>query len=166
MIQARRPRTVLSKTELNWLQKNSSKPIKDYHRDFCAKFSRSDLSERRLQAVRRRNGWKTSQGDNLRRSPVGHERLNDRGYRFIVIEDEKGRREVRKHVWLWEKIHGPIPAGMVLKCKGDHSNSEPSNWVMVPRGILAKLNNRAGHFYDEAPDVLKPTVMAIAKLRY
>ena len=74
------------------------------------------------------------------------------------------RRYVFKHRWLWEKKHGPLPKGFVLKCKGDKSNSDPSNWELVSRAVLARLNQSRDR-YDIAPAELKPTIMAIAKLR-
>jgi hypothetical protein len=43
------------------------------------------------------------------------------------------------------------------------------NWELVPRAILPLLNggrNKRGIAYDQAPAELKPTVMAIAKLRH
>ena len=76
------------------------------------------------------------------------------------------RRYVLKYRWLWEQKHGPLPEGMCLKCKGDPLNTDPSNWEVVPRGLLPRLNNRWGRGYDSAPDELKPTIMAVAKLEH
>jgi hypothetical protein len=57
---------------------------------------------------------------------------------------------------------------MVLKCKGDPANADPANWEAVPRGLLPRLNGKAsrGRNYDKAPDELKPTIMAVAKLEH
>lgn len=75
------------------------------------------------------------------------------------------RRYVLKHRWLWEKKHGPVPDGMVLKSRdGDKRNTEPSNWELIPRALLPRLGGRYGRDYDHAPAELKPTIMAVAKL--
>jgi hypothetical protein len=101
----------------------------------------------------------------------GHERVGTHGYVEISVNETNPhtgfeRRYVLKHRWLWEKANGPIPEGMVLKCKGDALNTDPSNWQLVARAILPRLNGRFGRGYDEAPDELKPTIMAVAKLEH
>lgn len=100
---------------------------------------------------------------------LGHERIDDDGYVLISIAETNPhtgyeRRYVFKHRWLWEKKHGPVPKGMVLKCKGDRSNSDPSNWELISRAVLARLN-KSQNRYDTAPDELKPAIMAVAQLR-
>ncbi len=101
----------------------------------------------------------------------GHERIATHGYIEISVKETNPhtgfeRRYVLKHRWLWEQAHGPIPDGMVLKCKGDHLNTDPSNWEIVPRAILPRLNGRFGRGYDDAPANLKPTIMSVAKLEH
>lgn len=102
---------------------------------------------------------------------AGHERVDDDGYVWIVIDERNPHtgaptRSVMKHRWLWEKMHGPIPDGMCLKCKGDKRNTDPSNWELVDRALLPRLNGVHGRGYDEAPPELKPTIMAVAKLEH
>lgn len=102
---------------------------------------------------------------------AGHERVATHGYIEISINETNphtgaDRRYVLKHRWLWEKKHGPIPADHVLKCKGDVLNTDPSNWELVPRGLLPRLNGKSGRGYDAAPADLKPTIMAVAKLEH
>jgi hypothetical protein len=53
---------------------------------------------------------------------------------------------------------------MVLKCKGDCLNTDPSNWELIPRALLPRLSGRFGRGYDDAPSELKPTIMAVVKL--
>lgn len=102
----------------------------------------------------------------------GHERVGTHGYVEISVAETNPhtgfeRRYVLKHRWLWEKAHGPIPEGMVLKCTSTNAhNTDPSNWELVPRGLLPRLNGRSGRGYDDAPDELKPTIMAVAKLEH
>jgi len=100
---------------------------------------------------------------------AGHERVGSIGYVEISINETNPhtgfeRRYVLKHRWLWQQKHGPIPDGMVLKCKGDVLDTDPSNWELVPRALLPRLNGRFGRGYDDAPAELKPTIMAVAKL--
>lgn len=100
---------------------------------------------------------------------LGHERVSKDGYVEISINEVNPhtgfeRRYVLKHRWLWEQAYGLIPEGMALKCRGDRLNTDPSNWEMIPRALLPRLGGRFGRGYDQAPDELKPTIMAVAKL--
>lgn len=104
--------------------------------------------------------------------PIGYERITEDGYRERKINDDlpfKNRWQLVQRIE-WEAVNGPIPDGYALKClDGDKLNCDPSNWEPVHRGVLARLNG--GRFrktlpYDAAPAELKPTVMAVAKLRH
>lgn len=106
---------------------------------------------------------------------LGHERVSKDGYIEISVDETNPhtgfeRRYVLKHRWLWEKENGPVPESHALKClDGNRLNCDPSNWEPVHRGVLARLNG--GRFrktlpYDEAPAELKPTVLAVAKLKH
>jgi hypothetical protein len=101
---------------------------------------------------------------------LGHERVSKDGYVEISIAEANphtgfDRRYVLKHRWLWEQANGPVPENMCLKCLGDRLNTDPSNWALVPRGILPRLNGRHTRLqYDTAPDELKPTILAAAHL--
>ncbi|QKC86300.1 HNH endonuclease [Mesorhizobium sp. NZP2077] len=102
---------------------------------------------------------------------AGHERIDCHGYVWIVIDQPNpwtgaATCSVHKHRWLWEQANGPVPEGMVLKCLGDKTNTDPANWELVPIGLLPRLNGRSGRDYDHAPGELKPTIMAIAKLEH
>lgn len=105
---------------------------------------------------------------------LGHERISKDGYVEISIDEPNPhtgyeRRYVHKHRYLWEKLHGPVPEGHVLKALDSNpTNTDPSNWEPVPRGVLARLNG--GRFrktlaYDDAQPEIKPLVMASAKLK-
>lgn len=100
-----------------------------------------------------------------------HERVSKDGYVEISIDEPNPhtgfeRRYVLKHRWLWEAEHGPIPEGMCLKCLGEQTNTDPSNWELVPRALLPRLNGRFGRGYDAAPTELKPTIMAVVKIEH
>lgn len=103
---------------------------------------------------------------------LGHERVSKDGYVEISIDKTNPhtgyeRRYVLKHVWQWENLHGPVPEGMCLKCLDSNKlNTDPSNWEPIPRAMLPLLGARSALKYDRAELELKPTVMAIAKLKY
>ncbi|KQV83311.1 hypothetical protein ASC90_21965 [Rhizobium sp. Root1220] len=104
---------------------------------------------------------------------LGHERVSKDGYVEVSIDDINPhtgyeRRYVLKHLHEWEKANGPVPDGMCLKCvNGNRLNTDPSNWLPIPRGVLPRLNGgRATRVmaYDTAPDELKPVLMTIARV--
>lgn len=99
--------------------------------------------------------------------PIGTECVRD-GYLARKIHDgfPMQSRWRAVHILNWEEINGTLPEGMALKCKGNRANTDPSNWELVPRGVLPRLNNRWGRGYDDAPKELKPTIMAVAKLEH
>ncbi|WP_333611908.1 HNH endonuclease [Brevundimonas bullata] len=72
------------------------------------------------------------------------------------------------HLVEWEAVNGPIPEGQCLKSvDGDRSNTDPSNWQMIPRALLPRLNG--GRFkkhlaYDEAAPEVRPALLTIAKI--
>lgn len=101
--------------------------------------------------------------------PIGTERLSKNGYRERKIHDGLPLQSRWRAVHLveWENVNGPVPEGMALKClDGDRLNTDPSNWEPVPRAMLPRLSGKYGRGYDEAPDELKPTIMAVTKLEY
>ncbi|WP_375590181.1 HNH endonuclease signature motif containing protein [Hoeflea alexandrii] len=104
---------------------------------------------------------------------AGHERIDPKDGYVIMIVDEvnpwtgAATRPVHKHRWLWEQANGPIPEGHILKClDGDKTNCEPSNWEPIPRAILPYLQGRHSIDYEAAEPEVKPTVLAIAKVRH
>lgn len=193
--------TKYSPAEVAWLRDNFTMVISEYHRAFCERFNRSDVTACALHGFRKKQKWKTGRdghfnagavpwntGKKIGNNPgsartqfkkgqlpsntkfAGHERVTQ-GYVHISINETNPhtgaeRRYVHKHRWLWEQAHGPVPEGMVLKCKGNPLNTDPSNWELVPRGLLPRLNGRSGRGYEAAPDDLKPTIMAVAKLEH
>ena len=103
---------------------------------------------------------------------AGHERIDRREGYVVMIVDEPNpwtgaaTRQVFKHRWLWEQLHGPLPKDHVLKCLGERSNPDPSNWIAIPRAILPRLNGRFGRDFDNAPPELKQTILKIAQLEH
>jgi len=104
---------------------------------------------------------------------LGHERIDNKdGYVYISVAETNpqtgyDRRYVLKHKYLWEQKNGKLEKGMCLKClDGDRQNTCPSNWEAIPRGVLPFLNGHRGHSYEDVPGELKPTVLALAKVKY
>jgi len=102
---------------------------------------------------------------------AGHESIDGFGYVWIIIDQTNpwtgaATCRVHKHRWLWEQVNGPVPDGMVLKCLGEKSNSDPSNWELVPIGLLPRLNGKSNRDFDHAPAELKPIIMTVAKLEH
>jgi hypothetical protein len=101
--------------------------------------------------------------------PIGSERLSKDGYVERKIHDglplQSRWRAV--HLIRWEEMNGPIPDGMCLKCvDSDKSNTDPSNWIAIPRALLPRLSGRWALGYDEAEPELKPYILAVAKLQH
>lgn len=193
---------VYSAAEMKWLEANRLMVISDYHREFCARFGRTDVSLVNLHSLRKRKGWMTGRTGCFEKGIVphnkgkphpttgraaetqfkkgqlphntnylGHERVSKDGYVEISVDETNPhtgfeRRYVLKHRWLWEKAHGQVPEGMALKCRGERTNCDPSNWELIPRALLPRLSGRFGRDYDNAPAEIKPTIMAVAKLEH
>lgn len=100
--------------------------------------------------------------------PIGTERISKDGYLERKIHDglplQSRWRAV--HLIRWEEVNGPIPEGHCLKSvDGDRLNTDPANWMAIPRALLPRLNGRWSLGYDEAEPELKPYVLAVARLR-
>lgn len=101
--------------------------------------------------------------------PIGTERVTRDGYVERKIHDGMPLQSRWRAVHLirWEGVNGPIPEGHCLKClDGDKQNTDPSNWIAVPRALLPRLSGRWGINYDDAPEELKPTLLAVAQLAH
>jgi hypothetical protein len=100
--------------------------------------------------------------------PIGTIRSSKEGYLERKIHDglPMQSRWRAVHLLNWEEKHGPVPKGMCLKCKGERTDTDPSNWELIPRALLPRLAGRWTPAYDGAPDELKPTIMAVAKLEH
>jgi hypothetical protein len=102
--------------------------------------------------------------------PVGTERISIDGYRERKIHDGLPMQSRWRLVHLieWEMANGVIPAGHCLKAlDGDRLNIDPSNWRLIPRTMLPALNggrHKRRPAYDEAADVLKPSLLALAEV--
>ena len=103
------------------------------------------------------------------RKPLWSERIDTKdGYVLMKVPEKDPHtgfptRYRFKHVWIYEQIHGPVPDGHVVIFKDqDKRNFDPDNLVAIKRAELLQIN-KAG--YREAPDELKPSILALGKLK-
>lgn len=103
------------------------------------------------------------------RKPLWSERVDSKdGYIWIKVPEEDPytgfpTRYKLKHVWIYEQKHGPVPKGYVVIFKDQNKrNFDPENLEAIKRADLARLN-QAG--YKEAPNELKPSIMALCRLK-
>ncbi|HEY1753701.1 MAG TPA: hypothetical protein VGG29_20760 [Caulobacteraceae bacterium] len=102
--------------------------------------------------------------------PIGAERLSKGGYLERKIHDglplQSRWRAV--HLIRWEAANGPVPDGHCLKClDGQRANTDPANWLPIPRGLLPRLNGgpaKSFMAYDEASPEVRPALLSIARL--
>jgi hypothetical protein len=101
--------------------------------------------------------------------PLGHERICPKdGFILIKIAEKNPHtgfptRYKHKQVHIWEKENGPVPEGKVVAFKdSDKTNCEPKNLMLISRAQLLDLNRLK---YKDTPAELKPSVLALSKLR-
>ncbi len=102
--------------------------------------------------------------------PIGTERVTVDGYIERKIHDGMPLQSRWRAVHLinWEREHGPLPKQHCLKClDGNRSNTDPSNWELIPRAVLQMLNHHARTVdYEGVQPELKPVLLTLAKLKH
>ncbi len=105
----------------------------------------------------------------LNSKPLGHERICSKDGCFLKKIAEKNpytgalTRYQYKHVWLWEKKHGTVPDGMIVAYRdGNNKHCILKNLMLITRAELLQLNQSG---YKDMPDEIKPSLLALAKLR-
>jgi hypothetical protein len=104
--------------------------------------------------------------------PIGTERLSKEGYRERKIHDGMPLQSRWRAVHLieWEARHGPIPPKHCLKCLTDDKlNTDPSNWELIPRALLPRLNggrHKTKLAFDDAHPEVRPSILAIARVEH
>lgn len=100
--------------------------------------------------------------------PIGSERIDSKdGYILVKIAERDPHsgaptRYKLKHVHVWETANGPVPKGFAVVFKdGNKLNCALSNLLLVSRAELLSMNL---HRYSEAPEEVKPSILALAKL--
>lgn len=180
-----------SEAELSWLRVNCTLPIHEYTQQFCTTFSRH-VQPKNLKELRKYRGWRTGRTGRFEKGntaamgkktgkrhgyaaqiykPIWAERINTDGFVERKIHDGSPTHTRWKlvHYGEWEAIYGPVPDGMLLKCKGDKLNTDPSNWDLISKTMMPRLNGWKANSlppYDDAPADLKPAIMAVAKLEH
>lgn len=167
-----------SPKELAWIKRHGTLPRREAHARFCERFNRRDISFQNFTALCIRKHWRTGRTGQFPNGHLphntkwlGHERLSKEGYVELSIAETNPhtgfwRRYVLKHQYGWERQHGPVPAGHVLKClDGNRRNTDPANWTPIPRALLPFLNGHHGPHYDQAAPAVKPAILTLAKLK-
>lgn len=101
--------------------------------------------------------------------PIGTERTSKDGYLERKIHDGMPLQSRWRAVHLieWEAVNGRVPEGHCLKSlDGNRLNTDPTNWELIPRKLLPRLSGRYGMQYDDAEPEVRPTIMAVAKLKH
>ena len=100
--------------------------------------------------------------------PLGSERVCSKdGYILVKVAERnpyngQPTRYRAKHIVEWEKVHGPVPEGYIIRFKdNDKLNCSPDNLEMVSKRENLYLNQNG---YSDLPAELKPTMMAVAKM--
>ena len=103
------------------------------------------------------------------RKQVGSERICSKdGYILKKIKEVDpytgfSTRYKLKHIHMWEQANGPVPEGHVVAfIDGDKTNCRLENLMLISRLELLNLNQLG---YKDMPDKLKPSALALAKLR-
>ncbi|MBD3609447.1 MAG: HNH endonuclease [Gammaproteobacteria bacterium] len=100
--------------------------------------------------------------------PIGSERLcSKNGYVLIKVDEPnpytgtQGYYRPKHHV-VWEQHHGTIPRGYVVSfINADQKNSDIENLMLLSRAQQIHLQRLE---YYKAPDDLKPSLLALAKV--
>ena len=101
--------------------------------------------------------------------PFGHERICPKDGSVLIKVDEinpyTGARGFyrAKHVVLWEKDHGPVPPGHIVSFRdGDRTNLDPSNFELIERKLLCRMNKAR---VNDFPAALVPSMKTVVKLK-
>jgi hypothetical protein len=134
---------------------------------FVKKFGRPKMTIDCLEGICKRHGIKTRRYRADKELWVGAKYLSTSGYVYVRIGERsqfEGRNWAPEHKLLWEQKNGAVPKGYKLKClDGNRLNTDPSNWECVPNAMLGRLHARN---FENAPAILKPTILAVARLEH
>lgn len=173
--------------EREWVSENRTLAISELHIGFCKTFNRIDVSAVNLNALRKRNGWKTGRSGRFEKGniphpnarpkganktsfkaghkphnwkPVGSTRTSKDGY--LEIKTHEPRTWEQVHVLLWTKLNGVIPGGHCVVFKdGDKANISPENLELITRNENLQINRLQ---CSSKPPEVRPVVRTIGKL--
>ncbi|NKI17401.1 HNH endonuclease [Spongiibacter sp. KMU-166] len=102
------------------------------------------------------------------RKPLYSERICAQdGYILIKVPEPDPHtgaptRYRHKHVWLWEKAHGPVPEDRVVSfIDGDKLNCDLANLELLHRRDVARFNQLGG---NAIPPELRPAARLVVKV--
>ena len=119
-----------SADEMAWLEFNREKVIGEYHRAFCERFGRADVTAGHLHALRKRKGWKTGRSGCFEKGAAPHNKgkpcapgrggrhPNSRRTQFtkgerrgvaVRLYKPVGTERVSKDGYIERKIHDGMP---------------------------------------------------------
>lgn len=81
--------------------------------------------------------------------PIGTETIRKNGVVWVKISDTQIKWQ-RKHILIWESIHGSLPDGhCIVFADGDKHNFSPENLLLVSDAELMVMNSK-GLIYDDS----------------
>jgi len=178
-----------SEEELLFIKTNCTLPRVELHKKFCAQFKREELSKSNINSLCKRKGWMTGRtgcyekgniphpnarpkGPNktsfkkgsipANKRPVGFERFSKDGYWEVKIAEGFGMYRL-KHRVMYEKYHGKIPKGALIRFKdGDVNNFAEENLICITRAENVYLNQVD---FNKTPEELKEVTLSLVKLQ-
>lgn len=87
-----------------------------------------------------------------RHVPIGSEHFMNRNSkrRYIMVKVAEPNVWKYKHIWEWEKHHGPVPKGkLIIFADGNTLNTDISNLVMVDRAQNVTMSHLGIREYDK-----------------
>ena len=103
------------------------------------------------------------------RKPLWSERVDSKDGFILIKVPQKDpyrgfpTRYKHKHVYCWEQANGPVPEGMVVSfVDGNNKHWQIKNLMLITRAELLQMNKIG---YKNAPDEIKPSILALAKLK-
>lgn len=130
---------------------------------------KSEEHRRKFMEAGRATRFKKGQLNGIaaqREQPVGSERVNKDGYVEVKVAEGLQSSPTSnfrpKHHVVYEQAYGSIPRGCnVVFADGDKRNFDPSNLVVVPRGLWATISRKHIAYWDAES---LGTAMNIARL--
>lgn len=176
-----------SELESDWVSNNRTLAIKELHNKFCAQFSRIDVSAINLNALRKRNGWKTGRSGRFEKGNIPHPNARPKGANktsfkkgnrphnwrplgatrtskdgYLEIKTREPNTWEQLHVLIWRESNGNVPDGHCVALKdGDKTNVSPENLELITRNENLQINRLQ---CSTRPQEVRPVVRTIGKL--
>jgi len=179
---------VYSEQELAFVKENCTLVIGVLTDQFNSRFKRS-VSAANINALRKRNKWRTGRTGYFQKGhvphpncrpkgpnktsfkkgnkpsnylPVGTERVNSDGYIEIKVAEGVNQWRSKARI-LWEQSNPPLKPGDVLRFKdGNKLNCQLLNLEKFSRSEHVRLNQM---HYNDMPGDMKPVILNIARIQ-